>query len=195
MEQEKTERKPQTNQLAMRIAIIVFVILLTVSILAFQGEIRRFMNRIPGMGWFAYPAIFAISIVANATIIVPVPGIALTALFGAFFNPIGVAIAAGGGSAIGEITGYMAGYSGSGVVGKSKWSEHLEYWMRKYGGIIILILAVIPNPLFDMAGMIAGVLKMPVYKFLLWCTLGKIIKMLVFAYLGNKILIFIPSFN
>lgn len=60
--------------------------------------------------------------------------------------------------------------------------------MRKYGDPTILVLAIIPNPLFDMAGMIAGVLKMPVWKFLIFCTVGKIIKMLAFAYLGSSLL-------
>ena len=35
---------------------------------------------------------------------------------GAIFNPIGVAVAAGLGAAIGELSGYLAGFSGQGVV-------------------------------------------------------------------------------
>ena len=34
---------------------------------------------------------------------------------GAVFNPIGVALAAGAGAAIGELAGYLIGYSGQGV--------------------------------------------------------------------------------
>ena len=34
-------------------------------------------------------------------------------------------------------------------------------------------------------GMIAGALKMPLYKFLFWCALGKIIKMLIIAFAGS----------
>ena len=41
-----------------------------------------------------------------------------------------------------------------------------------------------PNPLFDLAGMAAGALRMPVAKFLLWAWIGKTIKMLLFAYAG-----------
>ena len=57
--------------------------------------------------------------------------------------------------------------------------------MRSYGGRTILVLAFIPNPLFDVAGMIAGILKMPLWKFLLFCWIGKTLKMFLFAYAGS----------
>ncbi len=66
--------------------------------------------------------------------------------------------------------------------------------MRKYGSITVLLLAFIPSPLFDIAGVTAGMLKMPLLRFLFWCMLGKILKMLVFAYGGSFILQKIPWF-
>ena len=33
---------------------------------------------------------------------------------------------------------------------------HLERWMSRRGGITILVLSIIPNPLFDLAGIAAG---------------------------------------
>ena len=53
------------------------------------------------------------------------------------------------------------------------------------GGIILL--AFIPNPLFDMAGFIAGAGKVPLWKFLIFTWIGKVAKMLLFAYLGAGI--------
>jgi membrane protein DedA with SNARE-associated domain len=50
-----------------------------------------------------------------------------------------------------------------------------------------MVMAFIPNPIFDLAGMAAGMLKMPVPQFLFWCALGKILKMLVFSYTGASI--------
>ena len=52
------------------------------------------------------------------------------------------------------------------------------------GLIPILVLAIIPNPFFDLAGIAAGTLKMPVWQFLLACLVGKTIKMVAFAYAG-----------
>jgi membrane protein DedA with SNARE-associated domain len=103
---------------------------------------------------------------------------------GAVFNPLLVALAAGTGSALGELTGYMAGFSGQGVAERTPFYERLEAWTEKFGGWTILILAFIPNPVFDIAGAAAGALKMPIYKFLFWAWIGKTLKMLLFAYAG-----------
>ena len=56
--------------------------------------------------------------------------------------------------------------------------------MRRYGASPRFVLAAIPNPFFDLAGMAAGALRMPLLPFLFWCLLGKSIKMLFFAYTG-----------
>ena len=56
--------------------------------------------------------------------------------------------------------------------------------MKKYGGITILVLGFIPNVLIDVAGMVAGALKMPWYTFLFWCFLGKLPKCFLIAYGG-----------
>jgi membrane protein YqaA with SNARE-associated domain len=106
---------------------------------------------------------------------------------GAIFNPIGVAIAAGLGAAVGELTGYLAGFSGQGVMERAALYERLTTWMRQHQNLAylaILVLAFIPNPLFDLAGMASGALKLPLWKFLLACAIGKILKMLMFAYAG-----------
>ena len=49
---------------------------------------------------------------------------------------------------------------------------------------MVFLLAVIPNPFFDLAGVAAGALKMRLPLFLFWVWLGETIKMLSFAYAG-----------
>lgn len=168
-----------------RIAALLFVIALSIYIFSQSDRLAAYTEQIPGLGWFAYPAIFGLSIAANATIILPVPGVVLTSMFGSVFNPILVAIAAGLGASLGELSGYLAGFSGQAAIERTKWSDKVEGWMAKYGNLTVLVLAFIPNPLFDLAGMTAGALKMPLMKFLFWCAIGKILKMLAFAYLGD----------
>jgi membrane protein YqaA with SNARE-associated domain len=160
-----------------RIAVLIGVLAITAFIFSIRDEAEKLQG-------YGYPGIFALSLLSNATLILPAPGIALTFAFGAVFNPVGVAIAAGAGSAIGELTGYLAGFSGQGVVEDSALYRRLEKWTEKYGGWTILILALIPNPLFDIGGAAAGALKMPVFQFLLWAFIGKTMKMLLFAYAG-----------
>jgi uncharacterized membrane protein YdjX (TVP38/TMEM64 family) len=165
----------------LRIVILLVVIALTIVLV-----VNR--ERIQSLQAYGYPGIFLFSILANATILVPVPGVVFTSAMGAVFNPFWVSIAAGAGAAIGELSGYLAGFSGQAVVENSERYKKVTRWMEKYGDVTILVLAFIPNPLFDLAGMIAGILKMPVWKFLIYCVIGKILKMMMFAYAGDWVM-------
>ncbi len=169
------------------IRLLVFLLVLGIT-----ATVLVFRNRVSSLGVYGYPGIFLLSIIANATVIIPVPGVLLTSAMGAVFNPFWVAVAAGSGAALGELSGYLAGFSGQAVIEKTSRYETLTRWMRKYGDLTILFLAIIPNPAFDLAGLTAGALRLPVYRFLFWCWLGKILKMLIFAYAGSSILSIIP---
>jgi len=171
---------PKTRLTLLRILALVGVVALIVILFVYRDQVQKLER-------YGYIGIFLISIAANATIIIPLPGVAFTTAMGAIFNPVGVAIAAGLGAAFGELSGYLAGFSGQAVVERAAPYERLVNWMRKHQNltyVLIVVLAFIPNPLFDLAGMAAGGLKLPVWKFLIPCAIGKILKMLMFAYAG-----------
>lgn len=172
--------KPTWRLQVVRLLVLIFVISLTVTLFIYQDEIKN-------LGAFGYPGIFLISILANATIIIPLPGVLLTAAMALILNPFWVAVASGSGATLGELSGYLAGYSGQIVVERADRQGRLVNWMRKYGEVTILVLAFIPNPAFDMAGMTAGALKMPVARFLLWVWFGKVARMILIAYGGEAI--------
>lgn len=166
----------------MRVFILVGVIALTIFLFIIRDQVKKLQG-------YGYVGIFLISIVANGTIIIPLPGVAVTYAMGTIFNPIGVGIAAGSGAALGELTGYMAGFSGQAVIERAERYHRLLDWMRKHrrlSDLVILGLAFIPNPFFDLAGMTSGVLKIPLWRFLFWVWLGKVMKMMVFAYAGSE---------
>lgn len=163
-----------------RALVLVAVIGLTVFLYLNRSQVSK-------LEVLGYPGIFVISLLSNATLILPVPGVLFTSAMGAIFNPLWVALAAGSGAALGEISGYLVGFSGQAVIENRQWYDRITGWMKKYGEVTIFVLAVIPNPLFDIAGMVAGALKMPLWRFLLWSWLGKCIKMLAFAYSGAGI--------
>lgn len=166
----------------MRLAILILVIALTIYLFSIRHQIDHLRA-------YGYPGIFLFSLLSNATLIIPMPAVALTSVMGAIFDPFWVAVASASGSAIGEMTGYLAGISGSGIVENVKWYKRMEDWIKSpFGGLVILIMAFIPNPLFDMAGMAAGALRMSPIKFFLWCLAGKMLKMLAFAYGGAWLL-------
>jgi len=171
--------------------IIRVVVLLVVIAITIVLVINR--EKLQGLQVYGYPGIFLFSILANATILIPVPGVIFTSAMGAVFNPFWVSIAAGAGAALGELSGYLAGFSGQAVVEDSKRYDQVVSWMEEYGELTTLVLAFVPNPLFDLAGLIAGLLKMPAWKFLLYCTIGKILKMMMFAYAGDWVINLLES--
>jgi len=151
-----------------RVLVMLAVIGLTVFLILNRDRVQE----LEALG---YPGVFLISLLANATLILPVPGVLFTSAMGAVFNPLLVALAAGTGATLGEVTGYMAGFSGQGVIENRKWYDKVTEWMKKYGGITVLVLAFVPNPVFDIAGMIAGALRMPLWKYLIFGWIGKVV--------------------
>jgi membrane protein DedA with SNARE-associated domain len=162
---------------AARLLSLVGVVAISLYIFSIRDQAER-------LAAYGYPGIFVLSVLANATVILPAPGVAITFAMGAVFHPIGVALAAGSGAALGELTGYLAGFSGEGVIARADFYERVKAWVARNGGPAILILAFIPNPFFDVAGAAAGALRMRVAKFLAWAWVGKVLKMLLFAYAG-----------
>jgi uncharacterized membrane protein YdjX (TVP38/TMEM64 family) len=170
-----------------KLAFILVRALILISVIALTAYLLIIRDRLKNLQGYGYVGIFLISIVSNATILIPLPGVAVTYAMGTIFNPLGVGIAAGSGAALGELTGYMAGFSGQAVIERVEKYHRLLDWMskhRKSSDLVIMLLAFIPNPLFDLAGMASGALKVPLWRFLFWVWLGKVMKMLVFAYAG-----------
>jgi len=179
-------QKPRVLNI-LRILALVLVIGLSVFIL-FNAD------KIESLKILGYPGIFLMALVLNASLFLPMPMVIITSLMGTVFHPAGVALAAGLGSTVGELSGYLAGFSGQAVVERMDIYEKVSGWIKKYGDFAIFFLALIPNPLFDAAGIIAGMMKLPLARFLIWCAAGKILKMLAFAYLGDTLVRWFPIF-
>ena len=175
---------PEKRLTLTRILALFVVIALSVFVFSIRDQAEQ-------LAIYGYPGIFVLSFLAYATVLLPAPGVAVVFTMGSVFNPIGVAIAAGTGAALGELTGYLAGFSGQAVVERVEIYERLTSWMKKNGSLTILVLAAIPNPFFDLAGVAAGSLKMHVARFLLWCWIGEMIKMAIFAFAGARSLDFL----
>ena len=169
----------------------VLALLGVVGITVFVYSIR---DRVEEFAAFGYPGIFLIALLANATILLPAPGAAIVYAMGAIFNPIGVGFAAGTGGAIGELSGYLAGFSGQAVIERTDVYDRIKPWVDHYGGWAIMVLSAIPNPLFDVAGLAAGIAKMRFWTFLFSVWIGQLIKMTLFAYAGRYSLEWLAQF-
>lgn len=170
---------------AARVGVVVGLLGLSVLFYLFRDQVQL-------LQYFGYPGIFLINLIASASIILPIPALPFVFGMAALESSAGVkafsvfwlGVAAAIGSSLGELSGYAAGFSGRAVIERSPLYDRLHAWTERYGVIVIVILAIIPNPLFDMAGIAAGTLRMPLWKFISATLFGKLIKMWLVAYAG-----------
>ena len=126
---------------------------------------------------------FAVTMVGASTVILPAPtALTVVALASTLDNPIGVGVAAAAGQTVGEGVGYLLGRSGSALLPEFGWSRRLADRMRRSilitDGVIVLF-AAIPNPVFDVIGIIAGTLRHPVWRYAVAAFLGNVFKYVI----------------
>jgi len=198
----ETERGAAASQVAApptrRRATIVFALTVVICVAAVWGVLymKQVVKTHGGMraiflSPWALPGLFLANVLSCATLFMPVPGLLLSASAGNFYAGWLVGLVAGSGQTVGEITGYMAGYSGRTIVGRRRAYERAQDWLRRnerVGAGFLFVMAAIPSPLFDASGMAAGVLRFPLWKFLASVGLGKIVKNTVVAYLGQTLI-------
>jgi membrane protein YqaA with SNARE-associated domain len=160
-----------------RIAGLAVVLVFSAAIVFGWREIER-------LGLYGYPAVFLVSLLANAAFLLPAPGFAVVFAAGGALDPVAVGLLAGLGAALGELTGYLVGLSGQSVLDDRPIYWRIERWMRKSGTLVIFGLAAVPNPFFDVGGVIAGALRMPAWRFVFVAWLGKSLRYVLLAYVG-----------
>jgi len=157
--------------------------------LAITVAVPVLRDSLVGLQHYGYLGVFLINLIGHATIVLPVPAFAVTfAMGGTLPSPLLVGLLAGLGAGLGELSSYLAGYSGRGLVENRERYDWIVRQMGRYGGWFVFVLALIPNPIFDMAGIAAGALRFPVRSFLLACIPGKTIRMTLLAFAGAGLL-------
>lgn len=147
------------------------------GIFVLRGRLKQLIN-------YGYAGVFLLSAIGHGTVLLPMPTFLTAFIGGGFYNPIVVGLVAGFGAAIGELTGYLAGLGGHAIVRDRQTFIRIQGWMRRYGLVGLFALAAFPNPVFDMAGIVAGVLRLPIAHFLLAVFLGKSFMFVILSFLG-----------
>ena len=160
----------------------LFIILaIAVGIFCFYKYNPEKIEQLEELG---YLGVFLSSLVLNATVVLPAGNfVFLFILGGALPSATLVGLIGGLAAAIGEFTGYAAGYSGRAIVKKRRLYDRLEKWMKKWGSLTIFVLSAAPL-FFDLAGIAAGALRFPTWKFFIACWLGRTILYLAIAWAG-----------
>jgi len=145
---------------------------------------RSYPERIEALEGYGYMGVFFISVLLNATIVLPAGNFLVLATMGAILpSATLVGLVGGLGAAVGEMTGYAAGYSGQAIVTRQRVYTRLKGWVQRWGMLTIFILSIVPF-VFDLAGIAAGVVRFPLWKFFIACWLGRTILYLVIAWGG-----------
>ena len=177
---------------------VAFIILIALSFglsYLLQNLVAKAQFALRDFGWLAYLIVFGTSLVSNLTIIAPVPfAVSIMVAAATEWNPVLIALLAGIGGGIGELSGYYAGYFGrkiaisDGMIGRGR----IEGWIQRYGAWAIFVIALQPVIPFDIGGLIAGAAKMPVRKFLPALIAGRFIKYTILIYAGLGLINFLP---
>jgi uncharacterized membrane protein YdjX (TVP38/TMEM64 family) len=136
-----------------------------------------------GLGDYAIAGVFALTAIATATIIVPVPYIPVVMhLAQQTTRPVDlmlIAVAAGLGSVVGETSGYLVGRAGRGAVADTRMARwvavQMSHPIRSF--VTLFALSAPPNPLFDVAGMAAGAFHVPFWRFASAVFAGRCLRM------------------
>ena len=163
---------------------IVITILMAVAIVIYKDEVKELQN-------YGYFGAFFISILGGATIIVPVPMLAIVfALGGVMPMPWLVAIAAALGELVGALTIYATGRgAGHAISTKAhgrvqKIYDKLLNLIKRRGALTLFIVTSIVNPFFYHAAFAAGALKFGLRKYIFVVLAGKLIKSFTVVYAG-----------
>src|SRR3990172_9150186 len=191
----RPERRTDTGERGSRFAWrLEYTLLLGVAFLmtVFAIGFFYFGSDISNLKTYGYAGLFLINLIGAATILLPSPAGASVFGGGAFLADflglpafIWVGLVAGVAEALGEFSGYAAGYGGRLIVEGRPEYRRVFGWMQRHGVITIFLMSIIPNPLFDLAGVAAGAVQMPVGRFFLSVLGGKIIKDLYLAAIGG----------
>ena len=137
-----------------------------------------------------FVGIFILMLVTSMTILFPLPGWAVLVIAPGIMGLSGggifwLAVVATTGATLGETTGYLAGYWGRVMIPEKhqKNYEKIQRLMRNYGSKGIFIVAMMPFP-FDLVGIASGVLRFPLWKFLVYSWPGRMIRTIVLVHLG-----------
>ena len=166
---------------------IVLTILMAAAIVIFKDQVQELRQ-------YGYMGAFFISILGGATIVIPVPMLAVVfALGGAMKGPWQVAavgLSAALGEYVGALTIYMTGHGAGRALSSSKHGrvqkayDRMLALMEKRGPIVLFAVASVINPFFYPAALAAGALRFGLRKYTLIVLAGKIIKCMSIVYAG-----------
>ncbi|MFC1942888.1 VTT domain-containing protein [Chloroflexota bacterium] len=184
MEQEVKQKGSGRRIYFLGIVSIILTVLMATAIIYFGDTLRE----LKGLG---YVGAFLVSILGGATIIIPVPMLAIVFALGKVMEYTWlVGISAALGELIGSLTIYMTGQGAGRALGNSKRGkvqaayDRLLNLMERRGPLTLFVVASVVNPFFYPAALAAGALRFGLKKYIFIVFAGKLIKSMTVVYAG-----------
>jgi membrane protein YqaA with SNARE-associated domain len=163
---------------------IVLTILMAAAIVVYKDQVQNLQQ-------YGYIGAFFISILGGATIIVPVPMLAVVFALGAVMPlPWLVGISAALGELVGALTIYMTGHGAGRVIADSshgrlqKAYERMLDLIERRGTLTLFAVTSVVNPFFYPAAFACGALRFGLRRYIFIVFIGKIIKCTTVVYAG-----------
>jgi membrane protein YqaA with SNARE-associated domain len=135
--------------------------------------------------------LFIINFISSVGFFVSGPAFLTVIAGGNLYPPLLVALIASFGACLGDMLGFAFGYSGRKLTKKKidryKVVKFLEKYFNRHGELVIFILAIIPNPFFDVVGILAGVVNYPLIKFFVIMFVGRFLRYWLLAGFGSNL--------
>lgn len=163
------------------VSVFLLSIILSIAFYVFRDYFKEAIS-------LGLLGIFIANFVSSATFFVSAPAFLTIITGGGLYSPILVAVVAAVGACLGDMLGFAFGHSGRRLTRKKldrhKTVRFLEKHFHRHGALIIFILAIVPNPFFDVAGILAGMVNYPPLKFFAIMLIGRFIRYWLLAQVG-----------
>jgi membrane protein DedA with SNARE-associated domain len=201
---EHTPKSRNGRILFIAVATVVLTLpsaaLLVATILLGEDE------AVSGFRGLSFAGVFLANFLSTATVVIPVPGLlaigqALIVTTAQSYPAWLVGLTGGAGMGLGETTAYVTGLVGAETARVTKpeppsWlkpalekvSGGVSWLMSRYGLLTLFVLSAIPDPVFEVAGIMAGATRVPFLRFLLVVVAGNCVRGLTLAYAGREFL-------
>jgi uncharacterized membrane protein YdjX (TVP38/TMEM64 family) len=174
----------EANRLTGIQKLVIFLALMALLLFAIHALRPVLLD----IGIWTYPGTFLLSMLNAATVIFPTPGMAVIPLLARDFDPFWIGACAAGGATIGELTAYWVGTQGESSARRLGVFQSLRKPMDRHGTAILFVFAVIPLIPADIAGVLAGLTRYPIPRYLLVVGTANLIKFVLWAYAGASAL-------
>lgn len=167
-------------------AVNVFILSLTLSIGFFVFQ--DFFKEAKTLGLLG---LFIINFVSNASFFISAPAMLTVFAAGNFYSPFLIAPVSSLGAAFGDSLSFLIGHSGRHIL-NHRLQKHIlfraiEDFFKAHGGWVLFIFSLVPNPIFDSIGLLAGIMHYSPVKFFMIIFIGRLIRFFFVAKFGSII--------